>query len=437
MKREILLSLGILFCVNSFAQNIKIENQRVIERDDKVYVTFTLMAEKIKSNNRLVLTPVLYNGDKSKSLKPIVIAGRNRTIIDKRQLAPIALRTGKNQRIPYNITVSYEDWMSDISLRIDRKVESCCAEQVLSSQTIVQDRPIRYDVILPKIELINVELSPLKQMDIDLPFLAPISEYAAFKQHTDVMRAKGALIVRFGQGRNIIDPSYEDNAKSLEQIAKVLELIAEDTNASVGKIVLAGTSSPEGLAKFNDLLAQKRVQALRDYLNETTRMDIHLVESINVGEDWVGLRQMVEESDMQYKNEVLHIINTVSVMQDREKQLMNLKWGRPYTYMMEHFFPKLRNAGYIRIFYELTPDMEFEKANQAIELCNNKEYLDALTRLDGVKRTATTEYVSGVCYMMLGEYDKAEASLNRAIKLGNTEAPIHLQQIQRLRMVKP
>lgn len=436
MKREILLSLGMLLCMDGFAQNIKIEEQRIKEKNDKVFVSFTVVADKIKSNERLTLTPVLYSGNTTKSLQPIIITGRKRALGDKRQLAPGGIRTAKNQHIPYTVTVPYESWMGDVSLRMERKIESCCTEQLLAPQEVVKEKTIRYDVVLPPIENVQAKLSPIEQLDLETPFLAPMKEYTTSKENFDLMRAEGALIVRFRQGRNVIDPTLEDNAQSLEKVSNVLKLIAGDANASVGKIVLAGGSSPEGTKRLNDKLSEERVQTLRTYLNEKANIDFSQIESITIGEDWVELRKMVEQSDMQYKNEVLEIINNVPVMQGREKQLMDLKWGRPYNYMLEHFFPKLRNAGYIRIFYVTTPDMELEKTNQAIGLSNNKEYRDALVRLEGVQQTATTENIRGVCYMMLGEYDKAQVALRKSIEWGNARAAEHLKQLEKLKRVE-
>lgn len=436
MKREILLSLGMLLCMDGFAQNIKIEEQRIKEKNDKVFVSFTVVADKIKSNERLTLTPVLYSGNTTKSLQPIIITGRKRALGDKRQLAPGGIRTAKNQHIPYTVTVPYESWMGDVSLRMERKIESCCTEQLLAPQEVVKEKTIRYDVVLPPIENVQAKLSPIEQLDLETPFLAPMKEYTTSKENFDLMRAEGALIVRFRQGRNVIDPTLEDNAQSLEKVSNVLKLITGDANASVGKIVLAGGSSPEGTKRLNDKLSEERVQTLRKYLNEKANIDFSQIESITIGEDWVELRKMVEQSDMQYKNEVLEIINNVPVMQGREKQLMDLKWGRPYSYMLEHFFPKLRNAGYIRIFYVTTPDMELEKTNQAIGLSNNKEYRDALVRLEGVQQTATTENIRGVCYMMLGEYDKAQVALRKSIEWGNARAAEHLKQLEKLKRVE-
>ena len=35
--------------------------------------------------------------------------------------------------------------------------------------------------------------------------------------------------------------------------------------------------------------------------------------------------------------------------------IMQLNQGKTYEYMKRHFFPKLRNAGYIKVFYEAQP----------------------------------------------------------------------------------
>ncbi|MEG0163630.1 MAG: OmpA family protein, partial [Mucinivorans sp.] len=206
-----------------------------------------------------------------------------------------------------------------------------------------------------------------------------IEKYATLKEDVDVLCAEGALIIQFKQGSVVIDPSFGQNQKTIDKIREIIKTIESDSQTTLEKIVLAGASSPEGTAQQNDVLAQKRADALKQYLGVNVNTKANLFEVVNVGEDWTGLRQMVEASDMQYKSEVLEIMDKYSVKQGREKQLMDLKWGRPYNYMMEHFFPKLRSAGYIRVFYDSKPSPEAEATNQAIELYNRGAYADVLT----------------------------------------------------------
>ena len=72
---------------------------------------------------------------------------------------------------------------------------------------------------------------------------------------------------------------------------------------------------------------------------------------MNGGEGWDELRYLVEGSEMSGKEEILQIIDKVPILKGRELRLMKLDRGVPYRYMREHFFPKLRRAGYIKVYY--------------------------------------------------------------------------------------
>jgi hypothetical protein len=73
--------------------------------------------------------------------------------------------------------------------------------------------------------------------------------------------------------------------------------------------------------------------------------------------DWYALRRMVAESDMPEKGKVLDIIDNTPIWDagrnvGRHGELMRLSGGEPYRYMLRNFFPNLRNAAYIRAYYE-------------------------------------------------------------------------------------
>ena len=68
---------------------------------------------------------------------------------------------------------------------------------------------------------------------------------------------------------------------------------------------------------------------------------------------------------------------------------MKLNGGKPYHYMKQHFFPKLRNAGYIKVFYEAQPDPELLSLNKAIDLLQAEQYAQALDKARQVFRSGT------------------------------------------------
>lgn len=99
------------------------------------------------------------------------------------------------------------------------------------------------------------------------------------------------------------------------------------------------------------------------------------------GIDWNGLAAMVEASDMRYRSEVLNILRYVpettyrngKLVDSRLKRLMDLRGGRPYNYMLTHFFPELRAAGayvvcdFVRIAQPAIPINKPNEANGANE----------------------------------------------------------------------
>lgn len=433
MRNSILTIAGVLLTIQASAQEIT--DYKVFEKDNNVTVSFTAVCDKLPSNQKLTLTPVLYNETHNKALEPIVLVGHNKAISEKRIGKSGGVKSSKGQHVSYTVSVPYKNWMGDVSLRIDRKIEECCKEEVLFPLAVVKEKPIRYDMKIAPVAPIVADLTPIQKLDLEATYLYPMSDYSATAENFDAMRAQGALIVQFRQGGTAIDPAFSDNRKSLEEVRKVLELIEADPQASLGKIVLAGASSPEGSFSLNEKLSQRRADALKKYLGEDVGSKAALFEVINIGEDWVGLRKMVEASTMQYKQEVLDIIDAYEVCKGREVELMRLKGGRPYNYMLEHFFPSLRCAGYIRIFYESKPSPDLEATNQAIGQFNNGAYREALIRLTGVMPTAVTENIRGACFMMTGDYERAEVTLENAMRLGSTQAADYLKQLEKLKAV--
>lgn len=88
-----------------------------------------------------------------------------------------------------------------------------------------------------------------------------------------------------------------------------------------------------------------------------TRLDSGTFEVINGKIDWYGLSQMVGKSDMPDKETVLNILSVTPVegssgKRGRKNELMYLKAGVPYRYMLKNFFPALRSSTCIKVFYE-------------------------------------------------------------------------------------
>ena len=160
--------------------------------------------------------------------------------------------------------------------------------------------------------------------------------------------------VYFRQGYSSLQPAFRENGIRLDEFMRRVSEMHADSTARLNSIDIVAYASPEGSFTVNRKLARKRAENISTYLRDSLPF---LPESLfNVqpkGIDWNGLAAMVEASDMRYRSEVLNILRNVpettyrngKLVDSRLKRLMDLRGGRPYNYMLTHFFPELRAAG--------------------------------------------------------------------------------------------
>lgn len=414
---------------------VEIANLTIKENARQVMISFDAFIPELGSDYKLILTPVLYNESESQNLNltPIVVIGKKRSISDKRRKEEVqsGVKGKEGQKIPYQVTIPFESWMNEVSLRIIPAIEGCCSEKTLPHLNLVTRKLIHYD-LKPIFDPASIQPLPtaLEQYSQISPFLYAAKEYARRYEIFEKQREKGALVIYFEQGHSVIDPAFKNNKNTLMQVSEVLGLIEADPNATLKKIVIVGLASPEGTLARNDILAGKRAQALKDFAGKQAAYSSDLFEIINGSEDWEGLRKLVEESQMSDRQQVLDIIKHYSIRGGRELELMKLNRGNPYRYMMQHFFPQLRNAGYVQIYYDTKPDPEVAHIHNAIALLNEGKYDQALSLLTKAKDQKRVANAIGVCYMMTGNYLKAEEYFDRAIADGNQEAVENLKRIK-------
>lgn len=172
------------------------------------------------------------------------------------------------------------------------------------------------------------------------------------------------VVVAFRVGSGTLDTTYMDNAERLSEIISFLTDVQNSDSLDLVKVNFGGSSSPDGSFVNNRRLAEERRTALEDYV----RSRILLPDSIIVRSDaafaWERLAFLVEQSDMPHKDEAVDVLRHVpeytydnkGVLTDsRKKHLMELQYGRTWHYMLEHFFPQLRNGSIVLITVRQKP----------------------------------------------------------------------------------
>ena len=182
-----------------------------------------------------------------------------------------------------------------------------------------------------------------------------IVEMVSIKKEEDEKNTyykEGSAYLDFPLNQTHILPDFRGNQKELDKIRGILDSITSNPDYEITGIYLTGYASPEGSYAQNEVLSRDRTRALRDYLRCRYSFPANLYHVDWRGEDWIGLKRLILLYGMPNEEQVLSIMDNYNVFEGREKRLMDLNNGKPYRYMMKHFFPELRRVDY-KITYKI------------------------------------------------------------------------------------
>ncbi len=185
-----------------------------------------------------------------------------------------------------------------------------------------------------------------------------------YAQHNTSQQATYSIM--FNLNSDKVDLNVADNQSQLEQLVDYMNDLYQDSTKVISRIVIDSKASPEGGCTYNKDLAMRRSKSFYDYISSRTYYDEYLYDVKGTGIDWDHLIDMVEESSMDYKGEVLDILRHTpeetwtqlpgnkwkTLVDSRNKQLMDLRGGIPYKYMERNFFEQMRTGSAVNIYFE-------------------------------------------------------------------------------------
>lgn len=178
-------------------------------------------------------------------------------------------------------------------------------------------------------------LSPIYSMDVSSREIV---------LHTADSLCRQPLLLFFRFDRSLVEYDYMDNPHTLEGFHI---LFSDSLSATcIDTITITSYASPEGDARYNNHLARRRAVAVKGYLLwKYPYLDQHRILIRPLGEDWTGLRQLVEEdTDVPDREEVFRILDEISDTERCKVLLRKLNCGYAYRYINKNLLPKLRNA---------------------------------------------------------------------------------------------
>ncbi len=488
MKRNIQFIVLVLaaLCLNTedaFAQNryysgdIGIEPVRLEQSGDFLYIdmNFILKDVKVRTAHGVDFIPQLVAPANTYNLPKVSVKGKDEYLAYERWLslmsakekrkhvAPYLVKKSNkrtNDTIRYRYVLPYESWMADAKLNVQRD-ECGCGESTLMSV-----QPVIDQVTLERI------LSPY----IVNPHFAYVEPKVEVVKSREI---QAECFLDFEVNKINIRPEYMNNPRELAKIRVMIDDLKLDPSIKVNRLDIIGYASPEGTLATNKRLSEGRAMALRDYLASRYDFPRNQYHIIFGGENWDGLVDALETLDMDYKNEVLEIIQDIPIEKGRETKLMQLRGGVPYRYLLKNVFPSLRVAickvnydiknfnvdeakevikrrpqnlslnemflvantypkgsqEFIDVFetaVRMYPDSEIANMNAATAALSRNDLISAERYL---KKMESQEYwpeynnAMGILTLLKGDYELAEEYLNKARELGLDVATDNLEEL--------
>ena len=316
----------------------------------------------VDANRAVLLTPRLVNGTDSLDLPAVGIYGRRRYYYYVRngigsisgESETIYRASSKPDSVAYNNLAEYEKWMDGAMLKFHRSDWGCCHEIVAEYEGILGRHR---EAFFPELIFVQPKAEIMKSRSLS-----------------------GSAYIDFPVDQTVIYPDYRRNTTELGKIQATIDSVRNDKDVTITSVWLKGFASPESPYKHNTELAIGRTAALKKHIGQLYHFADSIIQTDYEPEDWAGLRRYVEQSNINYRAEILALVDS-DMEPDAKEAKIKRTYPNEYRFMLQNFYPALRHTDY-RIDYNIRKFNKVEEikrimAEQPQKLSLNEFYLVA------------------------------------------------------------
>jgi len=246
----------------------------------------------------------------------------------------------------YAKQVSYSDWMTKARLKfVVRTFDGCGSERSYAEQN--QYLPQQAQQVVP---VMPVQTGHYEVVNT---------------QKTEQLR--GCAYVSFRVNRTEIDSAYQNNPHELERIRHSIDSLLQQKGVVMTHLTLKGYASPEGSYEQNVKLASGRVHSLKQFIIDTYGLDRDIISVDYEPEDWQGLRQYVEASQLTHRAEVLALIDS-DLHPDTKLRQIAYRYPKDYRFLLDSVFVNLRHTDYCIDYVRMWEEQERSDFKPATEV---------------------------------------------------------------------
>lgn len=184
---------------------------------------------------------------------------------------------------------------------------------------------------------------------VELILVAMFAAQAVSAASADTLSVSAQTRARIDFKVNLtkFDKSYHGNDSVLGQMLAGLDSVVLDPRATVERITVVGTASPEGPYPNNVRLAEGRARAFIAILQNRYSFPDSIYSITTIPEDWEGMRVMLAtDSTIPHGAAVLRLLGETADtdVDTRERRLRKLNGGAAFASMKRRVLPYLRRA---------------------------------------------------------------------------------------------
>ena len=335
-----------------FPRGIRIKNNHCYVNNDSLHLSFDLCIHQslVAPSKSLSILPVYTQGTKKITFPKVLINGKKRHRYYKRE-QELLTHDMYNDRLPYRLLVIGSDTLSCIHYSVSRPlpsdvtsfgnlhlqewIHSCCSKRLLGFESLVLANHTSFSL-------------PPSFFEGHVSFIRPMTELNKKRSQ------KLAVHLNFLLSDYKILPHYSNNASELARVDSLMHFLMQHKDYKITNASIRGYASPDGPTAFNLQLSRHRANSFKNYLvHHYGLKDIAAFSSEGLSENWGGLRKAVSVSHLDCRDEILALIDQISLSKGREKLLHKLNGGIVYRTLLSKFYSPLRCMD-MEVFYKVS-----------------------------------------------------------------------------------
>ncbi len=400
MKQKIFFTFALcLMALTATAQEVvtgvSVNDFKIERNGSYMSVDMTLNMEnfKVKRNRAVLLTPCLIADDDSLHMTSIGIYGRKRYYYYLRNYGEEMI-SGKEEivyrksklpaTIEYHDLVPYDAWMNGADLQLHRYLYGCCGH------------------------ILDIETGNLGKYIAFVPEFLYVTPKAEVKTRS----LEGTAYIDFVVDKTDIRPDYHNNTVELGKIRETINSVHGDEDITINNIWLKGYASPESPYNHNKDLAIGRVNAIKKYVQSLYDFPDSKITTEYEPENWEGLRNYVEGSELQHKAEILALIDN-DMDPDKKEAQIKRQYPAEYKILLHDCYPYLRRTDY-RVNYTVRGYSDIDEIKEILRTQPQKLSLNEMYLVAQTLEPGSDEYIEVFEIAVRMYPDDPVANLNAA-----------------------